>query len=379
MQPRVLFVSKPIAPPWNDGSKNLVRDVANHLVRAKPTVMTTAGGPPLGPRVAMDEVYTEPGRFAPGLAQNARVVGRLVTDSGHDVWHFVFAPNPASSSVARASIRGRRIFGWKGRVVQTVASAPRNFDGVAGLLFGDAIVCVSEWMRGRLIGSGARKPVRVIPPCVDAPRKPVVEAIRATRAALGVPQDAPIVLYPGDYEVSRGAATVAKAVAAIAAAVPAAFVVFACRAKTPRSAEARAAVENDLRAAGLLGKTRHAGDVPDMPALLAASSVVAFPVDDLYGKVDVPLVLLEAMALGVPIVVAAGGPLEALSHARFVEPADHEGLAAACIAYLAKGRASEDAAKAGKALFAARFSPSVAAAAYDDLYAELLAAPADGD
>ena len=28
---RILMVSKPVAPPWNDSSKNLVRDVAGHL------------------------------------------------------------------------------------------------------------------------------------------------------------------------------------------------------------------------------------------------------------------------------------------------------------------------------------------------------------
>src|SRR5580698_2927425 len=117
----------------------------------------------------MDPVYSDTGRFAPALAQNARVVRRLMTDRAHDVWHFVFAPNPMSSGVARGASRARRAFGWRGRVVQTVASAPRDFDGAAGLLFGDAIVCVSEWMRGRLMGIGARQPVRVIPPCVEAP------------------------------------------------------------------------------------------------------------------------------------------------------------------------------------------------------------------
>src|SRR5580698_6324295 len=128
--PRVLFVSKPIAPPWNDGSKNLVRDVARNLTRARATVLTTEGAPSLGDRVAMDAIYTAPGRFAPGLGQNARVVRRLLAGDPHDVWHFVFAPNPASSTVARFASRTRRLMGWKGRVVQTIASAPRSFDGV---------------------------------------------------------------------------------------------------------------------------------------------------------------------------------------------------------------------------------------------------------
>src|SRR5215468_4294538 len=94
---RVLFVSKPIAPPWHDGSKNLVRDVAAHLERAEPTVLSTPGAPSVGPRVTMEPIYAESGRFAPALSANARVMRRLLRGDPHDIWHFVFAPNFASS------------------------------------------------------------------------------------------------------------------------------------------------------------------------------------------------------------------------------------------------------------------------------------------
>jgi phosphatidylinositol alpha-1,6-mannosyltransferase len=322
----------------------------------------------------MEAIYTAPGRFAPGLAQNARVVRRLLTGDPHDIWHFVFAPNPASSSVARFASRTRRALGWKGRVVQTIASAPRSFEGVAQWIFGDAVVVVSEWMRGRLLGAGVKAQVRVIQPCAEAPRPPTEDAKRAIRDQLGL-GDAPIVLYPGDYEVSRGAVTVARAVASLAQKTPRAVVVYACRAKTPKSAVSRDAVERSLREAGLHERTRHAGEVSDMAALLAASSVVAFPVDDLYGKVDVPLVLLEALALGIPIVAARGGPLEALSSARFVDPEDHAALAAEVARFLLEPTAAHAAVAAGKALFAARFTPQVAALAYDALYAEIVATP----
>ncbi len=112
-----------------------------------------------------------------------------------------------------------------------------------------------------------------------------------------------------------------------------------------------------------------------MAALIAASSVVAFPVDDLYGKVDVPLVLLEALALGVPIVAARGGPLEAVSTARFVEPDDDAALAAEVTAFLGSPDRARAAAAEGRGLYAARFTPAVVAAAYDDLYASLVARP----
>jgi phosphatidylinositol alpha-1,6-mannosyltransferase len=231
-------------------------------------------------------------------------------------------------------------------------------------------------MRGRLLGAGVKKEVRVIPPCADVPREPTLEAMRAVRAKLDL-GDAPIVLYPGDYEVSRGAATVARAVHAIVREKPTARVVFACRSKTPRAAAARTAIEAELRAGGLLDRARLAGDIDDMHALVKASSVVAFPVDDLYGKVDIPLVLLEALALGVPIVAARGGPLEAIATARFVEPDDDDALASETTRFLTNPRVAADAAAAGRVLHSARFTPKAVAAAHDDLYDDVLAAPPD--
>ncbi len=369
-EPRVLFVSKPIAPPWHDGSKNLVRDVAANLVRARATVMTTPGAPEVGPRVTLDPVYRDSGRFAPAASANARVVARLAFGDPLDVWHFVFAPNPVSSTVARVASRGRRTVGWNGKVVQTVASAPRSFEGAASWIFGDVVVALSEHTRGRLVGAGVSAArIRVIPPCARAPATGHDAAEVRRRFDMG---DGPVVLYPGDYEISQGAQTVAGAARAILEAVPDARIVFACRKKTPAADQAQKVVEQELAREGAAHRTRHLGEVKDMSELLAVASVVAFPVDDLYGKVDLPLVLLEAMALGLPIVVARGGPLEALDFARFVEPGDERALASHVIELLRDVEAARRLGAEAKRVYDARYTPKAVAAAYDDLYAELL-------
>ncbi len=373
-QPRVLFVSKPIVPPWHDGSKNLVRDVATHLEQAWPTVLTTAGqGSALGPRVRTEALYREAGRFSPSMLANARVLLRLLLGDPQDVWHFVFAPNPASSHAALLAKTLRRRTGFQGPVVQTVASAPRSFEGVGRLVFGDVVIALTEWTRGRLLGAGLTGvPVRVIPPCVRAPEAPSRDAILALRARhdLG---EGPVVLYPGDYELSRGAWNVAGALPELARAFPDARFVFACRAKTPGAAGAEAELQRRIARAGLSSRVRYLGEVDDMSALLASSTLVAFPVDDLYGKVDLPLVLLEAMALGVPLVVAEGGPLEALSGAALLVPPGHDASLAEAVASLLKDPgARRSASLSGKRMYDARFTPAVIARAHDALYAELL-------
>ena len=108
-----------------------------------------------------------------------------------------------------------------------------------------------------------------------------------------------------------------------------------------------------------------------MDELLAISSVVLFPVDDLYGKVDLPLVLLEAMALSVPIVVARGGPLEALGFARSVEPGDADALAKHTIELLRDAEAARNLGAEGRRVYNACYTPEIVAAQYDALYAEL--------
>jgi phosphatidylinositol alpha-1,6-mannosyltransferase len=335
-------------------------------------VLTTPGAEALGPRVTDDPIYQSAGRFAPGLVANARVLARLVTGDAHDLWHFVFAPNPASSAAARVARAARRATGWRGKILQTVASAPRQFQGVDGLLFGDVVVALSEWTRANLVGSGvAASKLRVIPPCAAAPLAPSTERVQAAREryTLG---DAKVVLYPGDYEVSRGAATFAESIVTLARDLPTAVFVYACRAKTSRAGEAAAEVRARLEAAHVTAHVRHVGEIDDLPALIATSSVVAFPVDDLYGKVDLPLVLLEALALGVPLVLARGGPLETITSARFVDAGDAAALAAEITLLLAHEGEARAHAERGKELYSARFTPQVVAAQYDDLYDEML-------
>jgi phosphatidylinositol alpha-1,6-mannosyltransferase len=368
--PRVLFVSKPIVPPWNDGSKNLVRDVAAHLRHARPTVMSIAGASAPAEGVHVDHVYHANSGFSPALSQNARVLMRLLSKDSHDAWAFVFAPNPKSSYVAKGAVLAARLRGFRGKVVQIVASTPDSFDGVSRLLFGDVVVALSDYTRGSLLGAGVSRDVRVIPPCARPLRTATRDEVAKVRADYDL-GEGPIVLYPGDYETSTGAETVMRAIATVSKTRPDARFLFACRSKSAESHYARAEIEGEILGAGLGPFARHAGDVPDMAPLVAAASVIAFPVDDLYGKVDVPLVLIEAMAHGVPMVVCRGGPLTALKHAPTVEPEEPEELARELLRILDDPDAAARVAGAGQRLYHASFSPEHVARAYDALFSEI--------
>jgi hypothetical protein len=372
MSGSVLFVSKPIAPPFHDGSKCLVRDVARHLTRIDPVVLSTPGAPQvtsaLGARpVRMVPAYGAPGAFTPALSANLRAAGWLLLGSRASVWHFVFAPNARTSSAGRVLSRIRRV-----PVVQTVASPPRSFDRPDTLFFGDVVVAQSAWTRRAIEASyeasGLPAPrLCVIPPPVPDVSTPSAQALAAARSALGLDAGARYLIYPGDLETSSGADTTAALAERLAVSVPDLVTVFAYRRKSPGAV----AVAERLSARLPRQQTRFAENVPDILALLAGALAVVFPVDDLWGKVDLPIVLLEAMALGVPVMALDHGPLSDLSGVVQVANLDVDGWHAEVTALLHNAeRRAFIAARQHEGL-EARHRASSVARAYEDLYVEL--------
>jgi hypothetical protein len=117
----ILLVSKPVEPPWNDSSKNLVRDLVLGMTRHDSLAFGRQGWQSSLGRARLEPVHPAgTAAFAPGLGDQVRVLKRLAFGARTDLWHFFFAPNPKTSTVARSAAALRRA-----RTVQTVCSVPR--------------------------------------------------------------------------------------------------------------------------------------------------------------------------------------------------------------------------------------------------------------
>jgi phosphatidylinositol alpha-1,6-mannosyltransferase len=183
---------------------------------------------------------------------------------------------------------------------------------------------------------------------------------------LGIESDVPLFCYPGDLEFSTGAQTTAQAVPEILAKLPEAHIVFACRAKTPKAHQAQETVRQQL--AKYHDRVHFAGEVADLPALLGGSTAVLFPVDDLYGKVDLPFAVLEACLLSVPVIVASGGPLTEIAEVPAVDPTDFRALAKTCLELCASESASRQVAESLRKHVREHHDPVQVGAAYEQVY-----------
>ena len=327
---RVLLVTKPLEPPWNDSGKVVPRDlVMGSSGRHELHVLAGPGDEGAWPpHVRVHHVYRDSGRLSPRRGSHLRLIAGVWSRRREfDLLHFFFQPHPAASRAARMLARACRR-----PAVHTVLSAPRAGAPVRGLLFADRSVTLSRHTAGLLAAAGTRPPDVVPPGLAETER---IDPARVERARREAGVEAPFLLYPGDFEFSGGYELLLEAWLG-AADLP--VLLLAGRDKTPRAAERRRALEEaacDPRAGE---RVRVLGAVADMPALIAASAGLLFPAESLYAKSDLPIVVLETWREEKPVLVRDLPPLaEAVEGAGLVLPARAPEWAAAARSLAADG------------------------------------------
>jgi len=217
-----------------------------------------------------------------------------------DVIHAWFAPRVVTSAVLSA-VRGAR----NTPIVQTIASVPKSWALVRGAIVGDVIVPTSDATAIALATHGvdAKKMARIPAPfahATDVPREP------------SAPRD--LLLYAGDWEFDDGVERVLHAFARMApprGVTP--HLAIAARSKTKDAAEAEERARKKIASTvALRDRVTILGEVPSLLPWIAAARGVLVPASTTYAKLDHPRVLLEAIALGVRVVVGRAPSLAEL-------------------------------------------------------------------
>lgn len=359
------MVSKPIAPPWTDSSKNLVHDLARHYTNTTAAIMTTRAyhdqlrrqtDHNTLPEASVQSLPIYPnkrGKFAPGLVQNIRPMIRLLRRNGHDLTrdlsHFFFAPNKRSSQMIKIALKLR-----PRRTIHTICSIPRLLANEHGdnqyrdnqcrdnvkqtlnsIFFADHNVALSQYTYAKLCAAGLpADKLSMIYPGIEIPELPTTGDIQRSRQAFGFGDDEYVVLFAGDYEFSDAAATVARCASRMLdkqladqsnmatrnmATRPIRFV-FACRTKTDAAVQKKKEIQSMLlpkhaSSVTFLGDLSQRVPSNDSAAatgildLLSCVDINVMPTSHLYAKMDLPLVLIESIARGVPIIVANTGSI----------------------------------------------------------------------
>jgi glycosyltransferase involved in cell wall biosynthesis len=289
-----LFVSKPLSAPLTDGTQVLVSHLVRHLEDRFRVSYFGEPERPLRGGLRGEALRARHMGYAPPVLAKLQMLATLVKPRYRRTpLHFFFTPNSATSTIVALlkRIAPRR------PIVQSLMSshdAARHAHLLQSL---DAIVVLSRHARAELVAAGVpASRVHCIYPAVDEvpSREPLLPSWR--------------VLYAGDLD-ERVVERLVRVMLAIESSPGPWMLTIACRPKGPRHAENRRHLEELLAPQIASGRAEIRGEIRDMRALLRDTALQVFVADHVAHKVDLPLVLLEGLAAGVPLVALDFPPL----------------------------------------------------------------------
>ena len=229
-----------------------------------------------------------------------------------------------------------------------------------------AVIAVSDQVAGSLAGYAGPEPV-VIPNGVDVQVSD--EDSSSVRSELDIGDDRPLVVHVGNIRPHKGHANLLAAAALLHERLPNALIVSIGGEKHPGDLERVRRAADEL---GVSESVRFLGRRADAARFLAAADVVVNP-SDVEG---LPVVLLEAMAVGTPVVATAVGGVPSLIEQEqtglLVDPGDPDALADAGHRLVTDPELAHLIGAAAREVTTSRYSLEAMVRAQEAVYDELL-------
>lgn len=241
------------------------------------------------------------------------------------------------------------------------------------------VVAISESVRRSLRGVVPDNKIRVIPPCIDLTLfRPGADG-REVRRNFQL-DDKPVLLYLGNVSEEKGAEVLVEALAIVTQSVPDVRLLMvldpSIEMYRPETQRRRLKLSQQI-------EFHHLGDnvimqelFKDIPQVMAASDIFITPFLKTKGPADYPLSLLEAMAVGKPVVATKVGGIPELmkdgENGILVDLGDVRSLAEAIVFLLGNKGEGQKMGEKGRRFVEANFSVERVMRMTEEVYAEVI-------
>lgn len=366
-RPSILMITIPIFPPWDNASKNRAYNIALNIKKHTIHLLTKKGHllSWKTENIVFEDVYRTKYVFLQKLFLGLRL---LKKDPHIKVYHFFFQPSFISSLFFKYLLKIKRKSS-----IQTILNVFGEGDDLRKYLFADVMLVSSEYMRVKLLNEGFKN-VRKIDPGVDCERFSHRALSTDLRERLEI-GDAPVVLYPGEYLEIRGMPHLLEAIRLVLTRVGSVRFIFACRIFNKEDLIREQETKKKAKRMGVSDGIIFLQTYDEMPELIGLSDIVIFPTIEMYDKMDIPLTLLESLAMGKPIIISDIPPLNEIMKAEVgikVKPGDHVELTNSIIELLTDDERRKAMGRRGRQMVLEHFDIKEIAMEYDELYREVL-------
>jgi glycosyltransferase involved in cell wall biosynthesis len=221
-----------------------------------------------------------------------------------DITHFLFTPTKLNAGLIRHFVRP------KGSTIQTIATLREDLyspEELRSILFANRLVVYTDTTKNKLEALGFHNVTRIYPG-IDLERYQPRAKHPEVMETYGLTENDFFVIYPGEYTRLGATDMLAQTFITYFSEHKDSNMkfLFACRIKNEADRAKREALRAAVKKAGLERSILFDENkaTTDMPALYNTADVVIFPVGNLHGKFDVPLIIIEAYACGKPVILS---------------------------------------------------------------------------
>ena len=300
---KILFITRPIAPPWDEASKNFAYQLALNLAKINSNLeihlLTKGKLPKLPENIIQHPIYTSAENDFNFTQKIRSLLFQWQMKNKFDVVHYFFTPSHLNGFIIK-----HFLYPQKSKTLQTIATLREDLMTSAQIrrsLFGNILVTYSDYSKRRLKKLSFDN-VQHIYPGIDltdfSPQNKNPKLLRA----YGFRTDDFIIGFTGEYVRLGGVDNILKSFQKVSLKIPQAKLFLNVRVKNQKDAEKKKEVMSTLKALKLLDKVVFAKmdylKTWGMSAAYNLYDLAIFPIQNMRGKFDVPLVVPEAMACG---------------------------------------------------------------------------------
>lgn len=298
---KILLVTRPICPPWDEASKNFAYYLSKNIKGCEIHILTNGILPDLPPNIIQEPIYNSSGF---GLSQKMKLFGFLRKNrSSFDIVHYLFTPTKQNSFFIKGFAKPK-----KGTAIQTIATLREDLysdDDIKKILFADMIITYSDYSKNKLENLGFKNILRIYPGIDLNLYSPAAKDMK-TMEDFGISPGDFVVTYHGEFTRLGGTDKLVKAIIQHADTLKeeGIKIILACRVKNEADRKKKEETLKIIRENGLENYVKLPDTFITLEKIYNLADIATFPVENMKGKFDVPLVVIEAMACEKPIIIS---------------------------------------------------------------------------
>ncbi len=306
---RILYVTRPIAPPWDEASKNFAYHLAKNVAKINPRLeihLLTKGLLPDLPRnIIQHSIYTSSEKDFSFSQKIRSLWWQWRLKNKFDLVHYFFTPSKLNTLILKAFLYPKR-----SHTIQTIASLREDINNdleIKENVFADIPITYSRYSRDKLKQLGFQNAQHIYPGIdlsLYSPRDKNEELL----TEFNFSQKDFVISFTGEYTRLGGMDNVVEAMRELTKKIPEIKLLLIVRIKNQRDEANKKLVIKKLKKYNILNRVAFADNLDftkwTVSDLYNLSDIILFTVHNMNGKFDVPLVIPEAMACKKPVILS---------------------------------------------------------------------------